>query len=302
MPKFSVSKNQVIAAPRADVFQEVRDFQKWSVWSPWIVAEPDCPLEFYDEGKSYRWDGQIIGSGEMTITGEQENEWITYDLRFLKPWKSEAKVKMTFTDQDGGTKVTWSLDSSLPFFMFFLKKMMVGLIGMDYARGLTRLKAVIEDGSVPAKLEVVGQTEVGGFSYLARHQTCSIDGIGESMEEEFEALKALGFEPTGPAFAIYHKWDFGKQEAAYEVGIPVAEVPLSVPDGFVTGEMPKLSVYGVRHDGPYDFVGDAWSTGVMHGRSKQFRQSRKVHPFEIYEQLPEEGKHPVTLVCFPIKG
>ena len=42
----------------------------------------------------------------------------------------------------------------------------------------------------------------------------------------------------------------------------------------------------------------------MHGRAKLFRQSRKVIPFETYENSPEEVAETelVTLVHFPVKG
>ena len=53
---------------------------------------------------------------------------IEYRLSFLKPWKSVNETRFHLTEQGSGTKVTWSMQGSLPFFMFFLKGMMTGWV------------------------------------------------------------------------------------------------------------------------------------------------------------------------------
>lgn len=70
------------------------------------------------------------------------------------------------------------------------------------------------------------------------------------------------------------------------------------------GDIPACRCYVIRHIGPYHQLGNAWSSAVMHGRAKLFRQSRKVIPFETYENSPEEVAETelVTLVHFPVKG
>ncbi len=132
MPKFSLSRSIEINASSENVYRVVRDFKRWTPWSPWILAEPDCALDFADDGKRYSWEGKIIGSGEMKILDDHANTRIDYELTFLKPWKSTSAVSFQFAESQGVTTTTWSMNGSLPFFLFWMKKMMSAMVGMDY--------------------------------------------------------------------------------------------------------------------------------------------------------------------------
>ena len=290
MPKINVTKSVVINAPIEKVYAAVRDFKQWSTWSPWLIAEPDCEVKYADDGRSYSWEGEVTGAGNMAIAKEDEPGRIDYDLNFLKPWKSHADVSFSFVEKDGGTEASWSMDSSLPFFMFFLKGMMEGFIGMDYQRGLEMLKDFVETGSVPSKLEFEGSSDFSGISYVGVKTSCRIIDMGSSMEKDMGNLHEWfgqgAAEPAGAPFSIYHKWSPTKGIADYTLGIPVKQFPADLPANFVSGEIPTCKVYRVRHTGPYRHVGNAWASGIMHARAKVFRKSNKIHPFEIYENDP----------------
>jgi DNA gyrase inhibitor GyrI len=199
------------------------------------------------------------------------------------------------------------MDSSLPFFMFFFKRMMEGFIGMDYQRGLGMLKDYVESGSVPSALEFQGQSAFTGFNYVGVKSQCALEAVGPAMESDMGKLgswiKEAGVEPAGMPFSIYHKWNIVKGTTDYTLGVPLKEVPASLPAEFVSGAIPSGAVYKVKHTGPYRHLGNAWAAGMMHGRSKQFRQNRGVDPFEIYESDPQEtAEHElVTVVHFPAK-
>ncbi|MGJ8696068.1 MAG: SRPBCC family protein [Verrucomicrobiaceae bacterium] len=306
MPKFTVTEKILIDAPLDQVYAEVRNFREWPKWSPRVIAEPECLLKFREDGKAYSWDGKIIGSGAMEITGEDGNSWISYDLNFYKPWKSQADVRMDFQEREEGVEVTWSMKSSLPFYLFFMKKLMVGLMGMDYERGLKMLKEHVETGNVSSKLEIVGPDSIGSCRYIGIKRECPVAELGERMGADFERiadyLNQIGLDVIGPGFSIYHKWDIGNKVAGYTAALPVKSPPASLPDDLLTGRRPRLSVYGIRHYGSFDHLGNAWSAGIFHGRAKEFRQTRKHYPIEIYESMPGENEEPVTLVCFPTKG
>ena len=120
MPKLEIEKSIVIDCPIEKVYDSVRDFKQWNKWSPWVIAEPDCPITYADDGKGYEWDGKIIGSGNLQITEEKSPESIAYKLTFLKPWKSESETQFRFVKKaDEQTEVIWSMNGSLPFFMSF---------------------------------------------------------------------------------------------------------------------------------------------------------------------------------------
>ena len=307
MPKFNVTRSVLINAPLESIYSTVRDFKSWPKWSPWLISEPDCKVDYSDDGKSYSWDGNIVGSGEMLVTSETENSVIGYRLSFFKPWKSVSTVQFKFERKNDGVEVTWVMDGSLPFFMFWMKPMMAAWIGMDYERGLGMLKDFSEKGSSCSKLAFEGEQAFPGFSYVGIRTSCAIKDIGPTMEKDFGDLFAwLGehnITPSGTCFSIYHKFDMVKGITEYTGGAPVDSIPSSLPSNFISGKMEDCKVYAVTHTGPYRHLGNAWSAGMMHARSKIFKQSKAIHPFETYENDPRETPEEeiVTKVCFPVK-
>lgn len=303
MAKFNVEKSIFIHAPVQDVQAFVRDFQSWPGWSPWLIAEPDCPLSYLPDGTGYSWDGSITGSGEMRLVRETPLHSITCELTFLKPWKSVNSVRFVFVGKDGGTEVTWLMEGSLPVFMFWMRSMMSAWIGADYQRGLLMLKAVIETGENPSKLAFPGMISYPATRYFSVKTTCPIPNLADHMRQDMEKLTASGIPPCGKPFSICHQWDLAKGLAKYSLALPFDGKPAEIPGGFVAGEIPACKVYQVRHTGPYRFLGNAWAAGLMHGRAKLYASDKKIDPFEIYENDPTKVRENelVTLLHFPVK-
>ncbi len=307
MPAIHISRSIEIDASAAQVFDVLRDFQTWPEWSPWLVAEPTATLNFAGDGKGYTWSGSYVGAGEIEIISEATNEWIQYDLLFLKPWKSKAKFRFDLESAGNGkTRVSWTMDSSLPFFMFFMKKMMEAYIGMDYERGLLMLKDLVELGEVPFSLEF-GETKAGPYQLVGIKTECAISELGDVMSNDIERIKAWkessGVGETGGLLSVYHRWDPVKGRVAYTTGFPVSNVPDDLSDEFSIMEIPESQAYSVTLTGPYRHLGNAWSAGIMRARSGAFKQSKTALPFERYENQPQETpeRDLVTTVCFPMQ-
>ncbi len=307
MPKFNVTRSVSISSPVDAIYDKVREFKTWPIWSPWLLSEPDCPVSYSDDGKSYSWNGKIVGSGEMLVTNEEKNRSIEYQLTFFTPWKSVSKVSFSFSEAGGETEVTWTMDGSLPFFMFWMKPMMSAWIGMDYERGLNMLKDLMESGSVPSKLTFEGERTFPGCKYIGVRTQCSLKEIGPRMEKDFGDLFAWVGEhdqqPSGACFSIYHRFDMVKGITEYTAGIPLENIPQNLPSNFVSGELEGCKTYVVSHTGSYRHLGNAWSAGMMRARAKVFKQSKAMPPFETYENDPSETPEGelLTNVCFPMK-
>ena len=123
MMKYHVERSTQINASVDTVRSLIVDFNHWNRWSPWTIAEPDCSVTVKGEpatpGHSMHWDGKIIGSGENVIAA-LDDQHIQYDLSFFKPFKSQAKTGFLIKEKGESTEVTWTMDSSMPFFMFFM--------------------------------------------------------------------------------------------------------------------------------------------------------------------------------------
>lgn len=307
MPKINVTRSATINSPIDSVYSKLNDFNHWASWSPWLIMEDGVTVNIAEDAKSYSWKGSRVGEGNMSITLEDGSNNIEYDLSFLKPWKSEAKVKFMLSDNNERTTVTWSMDSKLPFFMFWMKKMMEGFIGMDYERGLNMLKDYIEVGEVKSNLEWKGESDFPGTQYIGIKTTCRIDKMDEAMPDDFAKIElfirnneALA---TGAAYSIYHNWDIVKRQATYTACVGVTSIPEDLPEDFVSGEIPATRVYTLRHTGKYDHLGNAWSTMMAMARGKEFKTKRGIHPWEQYITNPQETESDahITDVVFAIK-
>lgn len=307
MPAMNVNRSVVIDASPEKIFPFLNDFNHWPSWSPWLIMEPGVKVTVSDDTKYYEWEGNRVGSGNMTVLTEDEDKSINYDLTFLKPWKSTAKVGFVLSPEGNSTKVTWTMDSSLPFFMFWMKKSMEAYVGMDYVRGLVMLKDLVEKGEVHSKLEFSGENDFKGTKYIGIKTSCNIKDVGDQMKADFGKIHDYVQEHqdilTGNAYSIYHEWDMVKQKTIYTGCMGVNSIPDDLPAGFISGEIPATRTYTLRHIGSYPHLGNAWSTLYTMQRGKEFKLKKGIHPFEHYVSNPMETdeKDLVTDVYFAIQ-
>ncbi len=292
MATFSVKRQTTIAAPPARVFGILRDFRSWPSWSPWLIAEPNCRVSFPDGGRSYAWEGAIVGSGSIEVVGEEPDRRIDHQLHFIKPWKSEARVAFELAPDGDGTRVEWSMEGSLPFFMFWMTRTMAAHIGGDYERGLAMLKDFIETGSVPSKLEFSGPENFAATPYVGIHRNCAMEEMGQRISGDIGRLHewagGKSLAPAGPPFTICHRWDPVRRRLVYTVGLPLDPPPQELDPDLIRGEIPACRTYRVRHTGPYRHIGNSWASAMMHHRARQFDPRRGIHPFEVYENDPAD--------------
>ncbi len=307
MPAIHIERSKELDASVSEVFSILNDFNHWVKWSPWLIMEPGAKVTISEDSKYYEWAGEKVGEGNMSITAEKDNNWVEYDLTFLKPWKSEAKVRFELSEADDKTNVIWSMDSKLPFFMFWMKKMMEGFVGMDYERGLTMLKDYVEKGEIESSLEPKGESVFPESKYIGLKTTCGLKDIGECMMKDFGKLEVFMQDhqdiANQQAYSIYHKWQVTKGSATYTACVGVSDFPDIIPDGFVKGSIPETKIYTMRHTGKYDHLGNAWATMMNLSRNKDFKQKKNIHPFEHYISDPQstEPRDLITDVIFPIK-
>ena len=295
MPKIPISRTQVIASPIEKVFEVLRDIHSCPDWSPWLIADPDFKLDVQND--YYSWEGAISGSGRMDLVRDEANESITYDLSFVKPWKSQARIHISLAVKGDATEVTWTLEHSLSFFLFWKKKSIQAYLEVDYDRGFLMLKNLIETGSVPSHLEFLGREPSPGCVVAGIERWWVVSVCGQDIESSYEELR--DYYPEGQVFSVYYTWDLVRKEVAYFIGVRLDKTPGVIPDGMELINVPGMEVYALRHRGPYSHLSNGWSAGRMHGRAKIFRQSKRFPPFEIYED--ENWEEPVVKICLPMK-
>ncbi|SFT43992.1 Predicted transcriptional regulator YdeE, contains AraC-type DNA-binding domain [Lishizhenia tianjinensis] len=291
MPRINVDKSIFIDVKPSEVYEKLMDFNHWKVWSPWTITEKEVVVTVDENNQHYHWKGNLVGEGEMRITGSTPNSSIEVDLNFIKPFKSKAKVAFIIKAEQEGSRVHWTLDNKLPFFMFFFKNMMTAMIGMDYNRGLLMLKEYLEEGKVKSNLEFVGNSSLEAMYYIGRKTTTSMDTISDAMTQDYKALyditKSNDLDVRDHAFSIYHEWKLAKNQTTYTAAIGLYSLPDKVPNGFVVGNIPAQDTYVVKHTGPYHHIGNAWSAIFMRDRAKIFKKDKNFDPIELYLNSPE---------------
>jgi len=307
MPAVNIVRQKQINASPEKMHDILSDLGQWAAWSPWLISEPGVQVDVQPGGKAYSWKGSRVGEGNMQVTDSSQPGTIHYDLTFLKPWKSKAKVKMQIQPSEGGSLVSWSMDSKLPFFMFFMKKMMVAFVSSDYDRGLNLLKDYAEDGEIHSKLDFLGRNQYPGCNYVGIKRSCSFDEMPQLMKTDFTALmtESMKVDNCRPldAICIYHKWDMVKKTMSYTAGIPYDGATPQLASAQMSGSIPATSVYTLEHIGPYEHLGNAWSTLYGMVRSKEIRVKKSIHPFETYGNSPTNtDPHDLsTKIHFPVR-
>ncbi len=148
---FSVQRQATIGAPASRVLQEIVDFRRWVNWSPWEGMDPNQQRTYSGSdsgvGARYAWLGsRKVGQGEMEIIRVDPNG-VDINLRFIKPFKANNDTKFAFAETNGQTTVTWTMTGKqnlinkiMGIFMSMDK-----LVGKDFEKGLTQLKALVEE-------------------------------------------------------------------------------------------------------------------------------------------------------------
>jgi len=146
---YHVERSTEIAAPAADLFALVEDFNRFGEWSPWAKLDPQMKVTVKGKGKgsTYEWQGnEQAGKGIMTITESTPPKTIRQDLEFVEPFANKAKATFQLAPAGEKTKITWLLDGDLDFMgkTMSLFMDMTAMVGKDYEAGLAALKTIAE--------------------------------------------------------------------------------------------------------------------------------------------------------------
>jgi effector-binding domain-containing protein len=306
--KYSIHREIIIDADIKKVFIQIKDFKHWCKWSPWSICEPDHKVRLSgnagEEGHSMQWNGKIIGSGEINIEKVDAHK-IEYDLQFFKPWKSSAKSQLKLEKLTNKTKVTWSMKSSMPFYLFWMIGMMKSWIEMDYDRGLMMLKELSEKGKIKAKTTNEGLSTFGGFSYVGLINESSMADMPKKMGTDFKKILKM-LQSNGKTakhwITIYTNTDMKGKTFKWISACSSEDLQdIDLGADFITGDIKEQKMLKIHHAGSYRFLGNAWAMGMMYLRGKKLKQNAK--PFEYYINSPmETGEDDLkTNIYFPVK-
>jgi len=148
---YTVQRSATISASADEVYAHIVDFHKWAAWSPWAELDPTMNTTYSGAssgvGARYSWSGnRKVGQGNMEITGASEPSSIQIALEFLKPFKANNETEFTLQPAGDATEVTWAMTGrkTLLTRIMGIFRSMDAMVGPDFERGLSNLKAVVE--------------------------------------------------------------------------------------------------------------------------------------------------------------
>lgn len=151
---YTVERSITIDAPPEAVYPLVSDFRQWQAWSPWEGLDPAMERTYSGPaegvGATYSWSGnRKAGVGRMEILTAERPRSVTSDLRFDKPFKSQATQGMEIEPQGSGCRVRWTMTGEKTPMVRVMSvfRSMDKMVGPDFERGLANLKRVAESGS-----------------------------------------------------------------------------------------------------------------------------------------------------------
>lgn len=307
MPAFTAESSIEVKANIETVRTALNDFKTWPVWSPWIYVEPTTKLGYFGQagqiGTGNTWDGEKVGQGKITLTKNERNR-LECDLEFLKPFKSQADVYFDLAAiDDNTTTVIWGMNSSLPFFMFWMTGKMSAMITADYRRGLLLFKDYIELDSIPSKSTFDGIVQVEESHYIGLHGDAAMDKLSEVMPAQFETLnEATEKMQKAEVFTLCNRLDIQANRMDYTAAIGVDQLA-DVDAPLVRGTRAACSALKVTHVGPYRHLSNGWSQAVTEQRHGKHKMIRRAPPFEVYKSDPRttDEKDLITEIFIPIE-
>jgi len=309
MPKFHIERSIVIDKPIKEVRNSLINFKEWPKWSPWIIMEPDASVVYSDRqgqvGANYGWSGILIGAGSMELMHVNDT-YLEMDLRFVKPFVSQADITFQLKDNAESTEVIWSMDGSLPFFMFWMLKKMKTFIGMDYERGLRMLKEYLERGSVASFVHIEGILPLEVQSYIGIPRTCNIKELSKVMKKDFQTLfermKKQNISQAIVPFSIYNTFDILNGTTNYVACIPY-DGDIEIEDTWIRGKLEEQKVLRTTHKGAYEHLGNGWMTAINFTALKKIKTCKKPVGYEFYLNYYDEStsKELHTEICLPLR-
>lgn len=263
-----VQRSVSIDRPASLIYATVNSFQLFYKWSPWQNLDPNMrqTMEGARDGVGAKlvWSGNDkVGSGSQLITASTADRSVASDIDFGK--MGVAKSTILLEPQGSSTRVTWTLDVDMgasPIGHYF-GLMMDRMIGKDYERGLSKLKALVEGmpnvdltGFVAEPVELsavpillVSETSPPDTASISKAYADGYAQIGKFMAKNklHQSGAPLGIdgEMTSTAFS-------------FQAGMPIDRT-LVASDGTVRlAQSYAGKALKTTHVGPYDTLGKTY--------------------------------------------
>jgi hypothetical protein len=152
---YRVERSAAIRATADRVYADLANLRRWPEWTVWNQdMDPSVRFTFGTNdtgaGASYAWVGEKLGTGELTLTGANPTNGVTYNLEF-EGGDMRSNGSITLEPQGEGVRVVWVNQGDLGknpvnrYFGLWIDSM----LGSQLEQGLSNLQRRAEQGVGP---------------------------------------------------------------------------------------------------------------------------------------------------------
>jgi effector-binding domain-containing protein len=298
--KVVITRSVSINRPAGLVFAAINSFQLFPKWSPWQDLDPNMQQNTQGPrdgvGAKLVWSGNDkVGSGSQTITAFVPNQSVDSDLDFGT--MGVAKSIMTLTPAGNSTQVAWTLTMDMgknPISHYF-GLAMDRMIGPDFARGLGKLKTLIEgmpDQDI-AGLEIAA-VELSASPVLLVSETTARDAVAKGYIDAYgqigKYMAKNKLKQNGAPFGI--DGAVTATSFSFDAGIPVDRGDTKSADGVRVGESYAGKALKTVHVGAYETMNQTLDKLLAGAAAHGY--ARNGAPF--YSYVDDPGKVPAAQV------
>jgi len=306
--QYKVERSITIGAKKSVIYQLTCNLKNWDLWTPW-TKEVDSTVLFElsgndcEPGTIWKWNGEILGNGELIVTEAVPGEAFGYELLFDKG-KYVSKGAIVLKEVEDSVLVIWTDEGDLGFnpIARYMGLLMDSQMGKEFDKGLAKLKVIAEEREGwPAMKEAYMEKQ----TILVIRDSAGPETYGAVMGKGFSEL--MGFVkrnrlvPQGHPFAIYHTYDSVTMFSVFDMGIAV-EYAVPGTGRIRVEDVPAQKVVIADYFGPY-----SQTARVYHAMDKYIQQSELTvtgSPWEIYVTDPMVEPDSMkwnTQILFPVQ-
>ncbi len=290
------------------IYNLTSDFQQWNLWVPW-TKEVDSSAVFEmtgpaaQLGTSWKWNGKILGNGEMVLTELIPDQLIGYDLAFNQG-KYRSKGKIMLENMGDSAKIVWLDEGDLGYNPMnrYMGLFMDRMMGPDFEKGLAKLKKIAEERNSWPKIEEVvipAQTVIMVLDSAGPSEYATV--MGKAYGDLYGFLRTGKLTQAGAPFATYVRWDSVTMFSVMNICLPVEKADKG-KGRILISSFPEHKAVKAIYFGPYSKMEPAYRAVAQYIKESGLVEAGG--PSEIYITDPMMEKDTAkweTHIAFPVK-
>jgi len=307
VPKsFNVSVTEKIDAKPNTLYNIVTDLTLENQWSPWQSQDTSMVVTYGDiskgQGASSSWTSENMGDGTSVLSAVVKNKSIVNDLSFGKTGGGVANF--TFDEVNGGTNLTWSLDSETNRPINLINFLIRGDVKKNYRVGLQNLAKLAKEREQQGMYSgfQIKEELIPGRTYVTQREVVKMEDVetffAKSLGPIFQKLQKANVTMEGHPSGLVYKHDMATNELDMAAGIPISQ------DVNISGSTSET--IETQQAVVVDYYGDPAGSTAAHMAIDQYLTDRDlIHSYPVVEeyvtdpsQEPDPSKWLTRIIYF----